>query len=602
LYYFLVWTIFFQIARAVFLIYHLQKANTLNLKSVIGTFLYGLRMDLSMAAYITIPICLFLLTSIVLPFFKKNISYKIYTAIVLVLLILIIGSDLELYNQWGFRIDATPLRYFNTPKEIWATVSHLPLVVLFIGFVIVCLLFSFLSFRWIERGMALINRPTHRLYTLLLLIGFTTLLIIPIRGGFQLAPMNQSAVYFSTNIFANHAAINAPWNFLHGLKNFKASLHNPYQFMDIKKAEMITDSLFQQTGSTTRMLKSNHPNIILIIWESFTSKALNPYLGKEVTPFFNQLKSEGIFFDHLYASGDRTDKGLSAILSGYPALPATSIIRTPAKSAKLSLLSSVFKERGYSTSFYYGGETEFANIKSYLLQGNFDLLIDKNSFSKKDQNSKWGVHDGIVADRVSKDLQQNTQPFFTTWLTLSSHEPFEIPESPLFTGKDHTSQFLSSIHYTDQSVKRLIVACKEQPWWDNTLIIIIGDHGHPLPETGNRIDNFKIPMLWLGGALTKKGIVVDKIVSQTDLAATLTAQFEINNSHFPFSKNILASGTDFWSFFQFNDGFGFVQNRKYFLFDNVGKQIMSSHGEVTNHDLQKGQALQQFIYDDFINK
>jgi phosphoglycerol transferase MdoB-like AlkP superfamily enzyme len=559
-------------------------------------------MDLSMAAYITLPVCLLVLASIVFPLFKKSITYKIYTGVVLVLLLLIIGADLELYNQWGFRIDATPLRYLNTPKEIWATVSHLPLIIIFIGFALISMLFCFLSSRWIENSIALISRPTHWLYSFLLLLGFTSLLIIPIRGGFQLAPMNQSAVYFSANIFANHAAINAPWNFLHGLKNFKASSHNPYQFMESDKAEMITDSLFHQTGTTTRLLKSNNPNIIVIIWESFTSKALYPYLGKQVTPFFDELKSEGIFFDHLYASGDRTDKGLSAILSGYPALPATSIIRTPAKSAKLSLLSSVFKEKGYRTSFYYGGETEFANIKSYLLQGDFDLLIDKNDFSKKDQNSKWGVHDGIVAGKISNDLQQNTQPFFITWLTLSSHEPFEIPETPLFPENDHTSQFLSSIHYTDQSVNSLIAACKQQPWWDNTLIIIIGDHGHPLPETGNRIDNFKIPMLWLGGALSEKNIVVDRIVSQTDLAATLSAQLGINTGHFPLSKNVFSSDTKAWSFFQFNDGFGFVQKSKYYLFDNVGKQIMSRKGEITNQDVQIGQALQQFIYDDFLKK
>ncbi|HZH01992.1 MAG TPA: hypothetical protein VEY32_12970, partial [Flavisolibacter sp.] len=107
-------------------------------------------MDLSMAAYITLPVCLLVLASIVFPLFKKSITYKIYTGIVLVLLLLIIGADLELYNQWGFRIDATPLRYLNTPKEIWATVSHLPLVIIFIGFALVSMLFCFLSSRWIE--------------------------------------------------------------------------------------------------------------------------------------------------------------------------------------------------------------------------------------------------------------------------------------------------------------------------------------------------------------------------------------------------------------------------------------------------------------------
>jgi phosphoglycerol transferase MdoB-like AlkP superfamily enzyme len=350
------------------------------------------------------------------------------------------------------------------------------------------------------------------------------------------------------------------------------------------------------------MLKAITPNIILIIWESGSAKALEGYRGREVMPYLALLKKEGIYFNNVYASGDRTDKGLSAILSGYPALPASSIIRLPNKASRLEVLPRLFRARNYSTPFYYGGETEFANIKSYLLHGGAEPIIDKNEFSTKDQNSKWGAHDGVVAKKILSDLKGQKQPYFITWLTLSSHEPYEIPEPPLFPENDYTSKFLSSLHYTDKVIFDFISTCKQQPWWSNTVVIIIADHGHPLPETDRKINNFKIPMLWLGGALQKTDTIINKVISQTDLATTLTRQLGFDRNHFPFSKDIFASHSEEWSLFRFKDGFGFVTASQYYVFDNIGKQIIESNGAVLENDLKAGKALQQTYYDDFLKK
>jgi phosphoglycerol transferase MdoB-like AlkP superfamily enzyme len=266
------------------------------------------------------------------------------------------------------------------------------------------------------------------------------------------------------------------------------------------------------------------------------------------------------------------------------------------------LLSQLFKQQGYYTPFYYGGEPEFANIKSHLLHGGFDPIVSISSFSKNDLNSKWGAHDGVVAQRLLYDLAKMPTPFFTGWLTLSSHEPYEIPTAPAFKGSDFTSKFLSALHYTDEVLFQFIENCKQQPWWGNTLVIIIGDHGHPLPETKNRENNFKIPMLWLGGAVAHKGDSVTKIVSQIDLATTLAAQTVGQPNLFPFSKNIFDSTAKSWAFFSFNNGFGFMQPGNGFLFDNVAKSVMLQRGTVSAADKETGKALQQFFYHDYLNK
>jgi phosphoglycerol transferase MdoB-like AlkP superfamily enzyme len=595
---------FFEATRLLFMAYHFSKAEQLLFGTAVSSLWYGARMDFSMAGYLLVPICLFVLASVFIAFFRNPIIYKVYSALILFLLLLITAADLEAYTAWGFRLDASVLKYLDSPKEAWASVSHLPVFRIIILFGLVFWGLCWLLFRWLTRATHLLQDVRNKVWSVLLVLAFSACLVIPIRGGFQLTPMNQSAVYFSKNLFANQAAINAPWNLLYGLMDKTSATRNPYLYLPSATAIQIVDSLYaERTTTSKQVLTSSTPNIIFIIWESFTAKATRLAIdGKEVTPSFNSFKKEGIYFSNLYASGDRTDRGLSAILSGYPALPQTSIVRFPNKAAKISSLSRLYKAKGYKTSFYYGGETEFANIKSYLVQGGYDPIVDIHSFSKKDQNSKWGAHDGVVADRVLADLRKTAQPFFATWLTLTSHEPFETPVPVVFKGSDDTNKFLNSLHYTDAVLHDFIEKSKQQPWWKNTVIVIVGDHGHRLPATDNEFERFLTPMLWLGGAVKEKRLVVDKITSQLDIAASLAGQTSLDEKNFPFSKNSLAADYKPWAFFSFNNGFGYVQPSGSFIFDNVGRTIVVQKGTITPSVLDAGKALQQQTFQDFFDK
>lgn len=603
--YFLTWVVFFDVLRLVFLLYHLDKTKQLHFSTIVATFWYGLRMDLSMAAYIVAPVCLFVLLSLIIPLFRKRIIFAIYTYIILFLILLIAFSDLEIYEAWGFRIDATPLVFLSTPREALASVSHLPLV-----FIIVVFLFAFIlllfQFRFVLRRIFFNEQTKLRIVTAVLLLVFAAALIIPIRGGLQLAPLNQSSVYFSTNNYANHAAINAPWNFAHSLFSKGMTGKNPYQYASAPRQKVVIDSLYQSGGFTQQLINfsdSTPTNVIIVIWESFTAKAVPVSVGNiPVLPQFNKLMEQGMYFSNVYASGDRTNKGVPAILSGYPAMPNTTVIHSPNKSAKLKVLSQLFKEKGYVTPFIYGGEPEFANIKSYLLHGGFDPIISKSNFSSKDMNSKWGAHDGVVMKRVVEELNKSQKPFFATWLTLSSHEPFETPVPVAIKGDDLRTKFLNSLHYTDQVIGDFVNECSKQPWWKNTVLIITGDHGHRLPETGWVADDFRIPMLWLGDALIQKGVRVDKIMSQVDIASTLSKQAGFTGQDFPFSKNIVDEATLPWAFFTFNNGFGFVDTSGRLVFDNVGKLPIQKEGKIAPAEIEAGKVMQQSTYEDFLRK
>ena len=602
--YFLSWVIFFDLMRLVFFLYHFGKTKHLPFRTILGSFCYGTKMDLAVAAYITAPICLFVLLSLGIRFFKRLPVYKIYTIVVLLLVSVICLADLEIYSSWGVRLDTTPLRFVVTPKEAYASISHIPLFFVGLIFLAAYILFYF-CFIFILKRIFFQEQHHFKIQTAALLLLVTGALIIPMRGGLQQTPLNQISVYFSTYNYANQSAVNPVWNLLHSAMSKGNSGHNPYDYLPEERAKIITDSLYHSGSILDSVIrKTDVPvNVLVVVWESFTEKALHVSIkDKEVTPRFNQLKKEGIFFANNYASGDRTYKGLPAIFSGYPAMPNTTIIHSPGKSIKLEVLSNLFRQKGYATPFFYGGEPEFANIKAYLLQGGFDPIIGKNDFDKKDMNSKWGAHDGVVMKRVLQDLDRETRPFFAAWLTLTSHEPFETPVPTVFNGMDTKTKFLNSLNYTDQVIGEFIDSCRQQPWWNNTVVIITGDHGHILPDTDHRADDFRTPQLWLGGALNRTGITIDKPVSQLDIAATLSAQFGLDRTKFPFSKNVFDPETKPWAFFTYNDAFGFIDTTGRLVFDNIGRRPIEREGTSGARQVEAGKALMQTVYEDFIKK
>ena len=310
-----------------------------------------------------------------------------------------------------------------------------------------------------------------------------------------------------------------------------------------------------------------------------------------------------MLFRNIYASGDRSEKGLVALLSGYPTQTTTSIIFDPTKTQKLQGLQGSLQQQGYHSSYYYGGELEFANIKSYLINQKFTKLVSKKDFSSKDYNSKWGVHDHILLNRLATDLSSTTPPFFTTLFTLSSHEPYEIPIPQKFIGSDEITKFKNAFYYTDQAIGKFIRDAKTQRWWDSTLIILVADHGHRLPGNDEIFApaKFRIPLIFTGGALKNRHIVNNTIGSQTDVSATILQQLRINSDSYKWSRNLLSPGKDF-AFYVFNDGFGFVTPKGVVAFDNVSRKVIYKDSAITPEQLTIGKAYMQSSFADFLNR
>ena len=610
--YFLFWLLFFELGRLLFLSYAHTAARQLPLPTLLGTFGYGLRLDASAAAYVCLLPFLLLLVGSLLPRLPLRGLLRGYSVAIGLLLAMLMTADLELYRVWGFRLDDTPLQYLNSPQEMAASAGNAPLGQLLLA-LLALLGLGWGLYRWVVGPLPALPAWFGRGRAALACLLYLGLLVLPLRGGTQQIPINQSDVYFSRIPFANHAALNAPWNLLSALARRNEAAPPPV-FMADSTARRLISSIYPRAGeqrvapdSTIEILREARPNILFIILESFTSKLVGAVGGERgITPCLDSLAHTGVLFDQVYAAGDRSQKGLVSLLSGYPNQPTTSIIKFPHKTEHLPHLCRSLAAVGYHSGYYYGGELAFANMKSYLQTAGYEHLIERDDFPLANQNSKWGAHDGELFDRLQADLHRQATPFFVTAFTLSSHEPFEVPMRTHFPGTDETSLFRNSVYYTDSELGRFLREARRQPWYAHTLLVLVADHGHALPGSSAERSpaKFGIPLVLAGGALRPeaRGQVVHTIASQTDVAATLLAQLHLPATGFGWSRNLLVPHPLSFAYYCYNNGFGGVSPLGAFTFDNVSGVVVDRDAGVPNAQVRLGQAMEQLTMADFARR
>lgn len=594
------WLIFFLVDRLIFVFRFWDSITESNGREVLPIFQSALRLDASMAGYVLVIPALFWAVEIISG--KSFVSPRvtlIYYRFFIGLFSLIGAVNLNIYQEWGSKVNYKVFKIFiNYPYE--STISSLETG---IGLTVGIFLFQVLFFGWLVRFFIRPAHQTHawlvRPFLSLFILGLT---FLSVRGGWQLAPISQSMAYFSSKPILNHAAVNTSWNLAQDVVNNLAGNSGDFHYLP----EAQVDSILQhyQSGDSlarTEILSTKRPNVVFIILESFTADVVESLGGEPgISTELGQLMKQGVSFTNLYASGDRTDKGLIAVMSAFPAQATKSIISETDKQEHLPSVAQVFKEQGYQTSFMYGGESEFFGFKPYVLSHGFDHSTDKHAFAPEDQNSKWGAHDGVVLKRFKKQLGQLKQPFFATMLTLSNHEPFEIPESPRFPGTDLPNRFRSTAFYTDKSLGAFIRAARKEPWFKETLFVIVADHGHRLPKEKYAISEakrFHIPLLLVGDVIKPefRGKQMSVYGSQTDIAKTVLGQLGLDGSRFTFSQDLFATHTDSgYAFFDWDNGFGVISKQGFTSYDNAGKRLIKQEGSKSL--LTFGQAYMQKVF------
>ena len=585
----------FVCQKPLFMLYNEAMRKGAGFGDFMQVMWHGASLDATTAGYLTAFPWLVVLVSIWLekvPLKKLLLPYYIIGAALVAIVFVV---DMGLYPFWGFKLDASIFLYLDSPKEAMASVSA--------GFVLLRLLVMLLltgGIAWLMMKVTPRNLETakNRIAGTLGMLLLGGLLFVVIRGGVTESTSNVGQVYFSSNQFLNHSAVNPCFSLLSSMGKSK-DFASEFNFFEEEKRAELFEGLYPtgHSGSNVEVLQTKRPNVLLILMEGFGGVFIEPLGGlPDVAPNLNRLSEEGIFFTQCYANSFRTDRGTVSALSGYLGLPTVSVMKVPAKSRTLPAISEELVKAGYQTDFLYGGDINFTNMKSYLLSKGYQHLTADTDFSLVEQSSNvWGVNDDITGAWLLEQLKQRKEgPWFTTWLTLSSHEPFEVPYHRL------EEKIPNAFAYTDECLGKLVDGLKQTELWENLLIICIPDHGFCYPQgTTDRGGEFShIPMLWLGGAV-KQPMKVDKLMNQTDMAATLLGQLGLDYSMFPFSRNVLSSDYVYpFAFYTSSSVFAFRDSTGVTAYDLKGERVSWEEPSANENRLNRGKAILQSAYDE----
>ena len=578
--FYLVTVLLFVVAKIAFMLIN-HEGHDFTATDVWQVVRHGLSLDLSTSLYLLIIPFLVAMVAIWADGKWTKITLRVYSIFIATMMMLAFVADTSLYPFWGFKLDASCLQYLESPTEAGASVSGLYLTVRFV----VLLIGIWLVYRLYKCIPLWSNRPRYRRISTLGGVLLIPLIVIGIRGGLDESTTNIGQVYYSQDQFLNHAAVNPVFSFLASYEK-TASDNTNYDYYQAEECNKLLAGLYPTEsiiGDT--LLNTQRPNVVVILLESCGE------IFHEVMPNFNQLKREGIWFSNCYGNSFRTDRGTVCALSGYPSFPTTSVMKIPKKAGTLPSIAKTLQKEGYTTSYLYGGDINFTNMRSYLIATGWEKLHWKADYTSEEQRSaEWGVRDDITFKTLFDQIcaSDTTRHFLMGYSTLSSHEPWDVPI------QKYDDKEKNAFSYLDDCIGKFVSQLKATPYWRDLLIVMIPDHGvnyKDIDET-RQVRNH-IPMLWVGGAV-KAPKEIKTICNQTDLPATLLGQMGFPHGEFTFSRDVTSQNyTKPLAFHSFTNGFSIVDSTGFTVVDLNIDQVIVDQSKDSQRHMQLGKAILQ---------
>ncbi len=607
------WQVIFFVSRLFFVIYQQPIGNKIiNKSDLYRAFYEGYQLDLSVGAMmVLLPMTFAILYYIT----SKKVFTKIASSIVFVELIIVAMTsigDAGLYKEWNAKINMQALVHFKNPLEVVHTVSN-QLIFFYIVLVSLIVIPSYVLYN--KKIQTIIHHFSFDTLQKRISIGLTYFLIatgigiITIRGGITNMPINQSIAYFSNDVLANDIAVNPLYNLLQDA-TIKSNIPDSalYKFRSNEDArKLIQEDFINTSDSTIQILNTDRPNLVYIFLESWSADNISKLGGIEgCTPEFNSLCNEGLLFTKAYGEAYVSDQGIPAVLSAYPSVSRIAIVNQAAKVPNLPCISEDLLPYQYASSFLFGGELVYGNLRGYLLEKKFTDLKEVYDLRKYPEG-KLGVHDEYTFQELLSILNKRKPPFLQGYFTTSTHMPYDFKPSDGWqsTKDDVEKKYTESVHYSDLHLGKFFKEAKKQTWYKNTLFIVVADHSHNSIKQWNVSSPMRqhIPLLFLGGALKTewKGKTWDKIVSQLDITSTVLHQMKIPSTRYPWSRNMLNPSTPSSAYYVFFGGAGYVNPEGYAASHQMAKtNIIHELKDTTLINLynDKAMSFQQLVYED----
>jgi phosphoglycerol transferase MdoB-like AlkP superfamily enzyme len=504
----------FFLARLWFLALNFSALKSL---PIFSALVMGVRFDLALLSLVNSPL---LLIGIAFWWFKRSSRSLIYLFLLVNLPLLWADLGDALYFRFtGRRSTFATFQFFSDALDQAAQITgHFFYVGL--GLAVFTYLVIKLSFALAKKIDSL--KLGKGLWVASL--GFLVFVFLA-RGGYQEKPLTPAHAYGAEG--SNWAAL--------ALNTGFTALKSKHK--EIEASSYMPDSEVKQIleAARTPVSLKSYPgqNVVVLLVESLSLEVMNQ--PTDVTPFLNGLKEKSLFFENAFANGRRSIDAVPSILGSLPALMNEPFINTDYRANHVRGLPNILAEQGYKSIFFHGGRngTMFFDVMSAMF--GVQSYFGKSEYGRGDDDEAWGVFDGPFLQRVVVELSRAAAPFFSVVFTLSSHNPYKLPESYVYSGPESTSPYLKSISYVDQALKDFFISAAKEPWFENTLFMITGDH------TGESMDvrfqselgSYRVPMILYSPSGNIKPRKSTKLVQHADISASVMDYLGLLNTSTP---------------------------------------------------------------------
>ncbi|WP_026349227.1 LTA synthase family protein [Arsukibacterium perlucidum] len=461
----------------------------------------------------------------------------------LCLVIFIEVSTPQFILQYDIRPNRLYIEYLKYPKEVFSTLWQGYRAML-LGGIAITLLLLWLLHRLFRKVTAVVQPYATRTFwcswPVILLLVFAA-----IRSSTDHRPANPALFAITSDALVNSLIISSPYSVLYALYSLRHEARSGEIYGTLPDDEMLALALdwpwlkqlsflnktlptlsYRQASAT----RSKPLNLVIILQESLGATFVESLGGVAVTPELEQLKSSGWWFEQMYATGTRSVRGIEAVVSGFMPTPAQSVVKLSLAQQNFYTLGSTLSQQGYHTSFIYGGEAHFDNMRSFFTGNGIKQVIDLAQMPAPVFVGSWGASDEDLFTATARhlaDMHQQQLPFFSLVFTSSNHTPFEFPDGRISLHEQPKQTVNNAVKYADYALGQFIAHARQQPYWQDTLFLIVADHDNRVYGSSLvPVEKFHIPALILGADLMPRHI--KPVASQIDLAPTLLSLMGIS--------------------------------------------------------------------------
>lgn len=563
------WLLLLSGLRGLLLAYNQEMLGSTSTADLVEAFSNGLRFDLRLIVYISVPLVLGMLIPWLMNQRRALVTWLTFSAAISILLGII---ELDFYREFHQRLNSLVFQYLNEdPATVLSMIWHGFPVVTLLSAWLGCSVLMWLLFSVAERKTRAYALPDRRYSYITQGLAFSICLVICVvaaRGTLrQGPPLRWGDAYTTHSMFANHLGLNPVLSLYNAAKTtfsshrdniWKATLPAE-QAQDITRDLVLTahDQLIDADSAAIRrlfspVLDTQLPvrNVVVILMESFAGRYTGA-LGStdQITPEFDQLSKEGLLFTRFFSNGTHTHQGMFASMACFPNLPAFEyLMQTPEGGNQFSGLPQLLSTRQFQDAYVYNGDFAWDNQQGFFSNQGMTHFVGRNDYiNPVVSDPTWGVSDQDMFDRSIIELNklEHDKPFYALLQTLSNHTPYALPDvlpvEPV-TGHDSLDLHLTAMRYSDWALGEFFKQAKQQPWYKDTLFVVLGDHGFGAPEQMTEMDlyRFHVPMLLLAPGIQEQfGTHNTTVASQVDMVPTIIGRLGDAVQHQCWGRDVL---------------------------------------------------------------